>query len=275
MAELGVVEDTLFVPMVGRIYASEHFPELLYDEKALALKGRLPAEIVEQDRQGQYTLIASASRSANMDRYIRDFLSRNPDGAVVQLGCGLETTFFRGDNGTSRWFSVDLPNVIAYRRALLPESDRETYIAGSAFEDGWLSQVRAELPDAPLLLIASGLFYYFTEEDVLGLVRMLQGNGKIEMVFDTVNKQGMAMMHKKHMKDVGHADANMYFYVERAGDLVKKSGGAVEVLAEEPFYRFIPRKGLQMSTRISMNISDRLGMVKMVHLRIGEKIRQA
>ena len=26
MQTLGVVEDTLFVPMLGRIYASEHYP---------------------------------------------------------------------------------------------------------------------------------------------------------------------------------------------------------------------------------------------------------
>ena len=31
MSKLGVVEDTLFVPMLGRIYASEHCPQILYD----------------------------------------------------------------------------------------------------------------------------------------------------------------------------------------------------------------------------------------------------
>ena len=38
MSKLGVVEDTLFVPMLGRIYASEHYPQILYDKKALELK---------------------------------------------------------------------------------------------------------------------------------------------------------------------------------------------------------------------------------------------
>lgn len=45
--ELGVVEDTLYVPMLGRIYASEHCWNILYDKKALELKDRLPAGIVE------------------------------------------------------------------------------------------------------------------------------------------------------------------------------------------------------------------------------------
>ena len=38
MSKLGVVEDTLFVPMLGRIYASEYCPQILYDPKALELK---------------------------------------------------------------------------------------------------------------------------------------------------------------------------------------------------------------------------------------------
>lgn len=36
--KLGVVEDTLYVPMLGRIYASENCRGVLYDKKALELK---------------------------------------------------------------------------------------------------------------------------------------------------------------------------------------------------------------------------------------------
>ena len=61
MQKLGVVEDTLFVPMLGRIYASEHCPQILYDKKALELKNKLPSDLIEQKKQNQYTLLASAS----------------------------------------------------------------------------------------------------------------------------------------------------------------------------------------------------------------------
>ncbi len=33
MSKLGVVEDTLFVPMLGRIYASEHYPKFYMIKK--------------------------------------------------------------------------------------------------------------------------------------------------------------------------------------------------------------------------------------------------
>ena len=51
MSKLGVVEDTLFVPMLGRIYASEHYPQILYDKKALELKKKLPSDLIKQNMQ--------------------------------------------------------------------------------------------------------------------------------------------------------------------------------------------------------------------------------
>ena len=268
MSKLGVVEDTLFVPMLGRIYASEHCPQILYDKKALELKNKLPLDLIKQNKQNQYTLLASASRSANMDRFMRSFLERRPDGVIVQLGCGLETTYYRCDNGRTRWYAVDLPHVIDYRRELLPELERETYLAGDAFSEDWIRQVRTEFPNAPILVTAGGLFHYFEENKVVALLRTMGQFGNMEVVFDTVNKKGMAMMQKKYMKQVGHADAQMFFYVDAAKELAAKIGGNAKVIAEEPYYRHIPRNGLNLSTRLSMAVSDRLCMVKMIQLKL-------
>ena len=268
MQKLGVVEDTLFIPMLGRIYASEHWPQVLYDKKALELKNKLPSDLIEQNTQNQYTLLASASRSANMDRFIRSFLERRPDGVIVQLGCGLETTYHRCDNGRTRWYAVDLPHVIEYRRGLLPKPEREFYISGNAFVKEWIIKVRNDVLDAPVLVTAGGLFHYFEEHKVIALLRMIGQFGNIEVVFDTVNKRGMTMMRKKYMKQVGHADAQMFFYVDSAEKLAAKIGSNAKVIAEEPYYRYIPRNGLNLSTRVSMVVSDRFSMVKMIHVKL-------
>lgn len=268
MPELGIVERTLFIPMLGRIYTSERFPAILYDEKALSLKEMLPHDQRTYKKQKQYPLIASASRSANMDRYIQDFLTRNPHGVIVQLGCGLETTFYRVGSGDTLWYGVDLPDVIAYRRELLPELEREVYLAGDAFSSDWICKVRTDEPSAPLLVTAGGLFHYFPEHKILHILRMLQRYGPIEIVFDAVNKRGMTMLRKKYMRQVGHADADMFFYVDSAQELAAKVGGSICVLAEEPYYHSIAKQGLNRSTKISMNISDRFGMVKMIHLNL-------
>lgn len=69
---------------------------------------------------------------------------------------------------------MDLPEIIAYRESLIPESEREKYIAGDAFDPGWIESVRKDFSDAPLLVTASGFFHYFDEEAVLKLIRKLQ-----------------------------------------------------------------------------------------------------
>ena len=267
MSHLGVVEDTLFVPMLGRIYASEHCPQIIYDKKALELKEKLPSDLQENGSQSQYTLLASAVRSANMDRFIRSFLKRRPDGVIVQLGCGLETTYHRCDNGKTHWYAVDLPHVIEYRRDLLPEPERELYISGDAFAKDWIKKVRNDVLDAPILVTAGGLFHYFEEHKVIALLRMIGQFGNMEVVFDTVNKRGMTMMKKKYMKQVGHADAQMFFYVDSAEELAAKIGNNVKVITEEPYYRYIPKNSLKLSTKVSMAVSDQFKMVKMICLK--------
>lgn len=267
MTNFDTVEDTLFVPMLGRIYASEHFPQILYDQKALELKEKLPQKIKGESTQTQYTLMAGAVRSANMDRYIQDFLRQNPQGIIVELGCGLETAFYRNDQGKGLWYEVDLPNVIEYRRSLLGTEERDRTIAADAFGQEWMEKIREENPAVPLLVTASGLFYYFEQTQVLGLLRTLKPYGPVEVVFDTVNAKGMKRM-SRYMEQVGHADAAMYFYVDDGGELAQSVGA--ELLKEEPYYAHTEKRGLKLSTAMTMRASDGFGMVKMLHLRMEE-----
>ena len=265
MPDFSTVEDTLFVPMLGRIYSSENLPHILKDEKALSLKPMLPKNLKGQDTQTQYTLMASAVRSTNMDRYIRDFMKREKDGIVVELGAGLETTFFRCDNGKNLWYEVDLPDVIAYRRELIGENDRDICIPADAFGEEWIKKIREAHPDSPVLITASGLFYYFEEKKVKELFKNLKKFGNIEIVFDAVNSTGMKQM-AKYMKQVGHSEASMYFFVDKAEALAKETGS--KLLKEEPYYAHTDKKDLKFMTSVSMKVSDKFMMVKMVHLKL-------
>ena len=143
---------------------------------------------------------------------------------------------------------------------------RPDHEISDAFSDGWIRQIRIDAPDAPVLVTAGGLFHYFEEEKVLALLRMLQSFGNMELVFDSVNKRGMDMMRKKYMKQMGHADARMFFYVDSAAELARKIGSDACAITEEPYYRHIGRTGLKLSTKLSMSVSDRFCMVKMVHV---------
>ena len=262
MSEFDTIEDTMFVPLLGRIYCSENFPSILRDEKALEIKDKLPRELKGKDTQSQYTLMASAVRSVNMDRCIREFCERNPDGIIVEFGCGLETAYYRNPNGHT-WYELDLPEVIEYRREILGEPDGDIYIAGDAFELDWMERIRSEHPDAPVLVTAGGILHYFPHDKVIELFRGLRGYGDVEFVFDILNSKGMKRV-SKYMEEVGHEDAIMLFYVDDAESLAQEAG--VRLIREEKYYARTPKAGLEFMTSMTMRVSDMFDMVKMIHL---------
>ena len=258
------LEETLFVPMLGRIHATENFPNILNDRVALGLKSKLPNNIKGAKTQTEYTLLAGAVRSSNMDRYIQDFLSRNSNGIIVLLGAGLETTFFRNDNGKNKFFEVDFPEVINYREKLLGNHDRDILVKGDALKEDWLEFIRKDYPDNPMLVVCSGVLYYFKVSQVELMCSNIKKYGNAELVFDIVNSTGLKLMGH-YMKQVGHGDVDTYFYVDNSEEFASKVSGTL--IKEEAYYRYTPKKGLKLSTKTTMFFSDRLRTVKMVHVK--------
>ena len=88
------VADTLYIPLTARIYVSERFPEYFYDEKAVSLKNEIPYEAIAS-KSSEYFQMAGACRFYNTDRMIREFIGQHPTCNIVNIGCGLETSYFR------------------------------------------------------------------------------------------------------------------------------------------------------------------------------------
>ncbi len=266
MENTTMMEDTLFLPVLGRIYASEKFPHILMDQKALELKAKLPTHLQDRQMQNQYAALAGAIRSANFDRYIRDFLKRNPRGIIAELGCGLETTFFRCDNGTAQWYEIDFPETIAVRKSVIRESEHEHYYAANPFLCGWLEELRTQYPDTPVLVTAGGLFHYFDREKIIGLIRKIQAFGNIELIFDALNERGMNRM-SGYMQQTGHSTSNNYFYVNCSKELSREIPGS-KVLLEEKYFANTDMTGMSFLAKYSMKKSDKLDLMKIIALKL-------
>ena len=50
---------------------------------------------------------------------------------MVNLGCGLDDTFHKCDNGLCRGFNIDMPDASAVRDRFLPAGDREENLAST------------------------------------------------------------------------------------------------------------------------------------------------
>jgi len=125
-----------------------------------------------------------ALRARAFDAEIERFLAARPDGTVVALGEGLETGFWRVDNGRVRWLSVELPEMAALRRELLPGAPNLRLIERSALDESWMDEVD---PERGVLLTAQGLLMYFEPEQVHGLIEACRsrfaGGG---LIFDAI-----------------------------------------------------------------------------------------
>ncbi len=125
-----------------------------------------------------------AARAAEIDRALRVWIARHPDGIVVSLGEGLETQGRRVDNGRMRWLSVDLPDAIRLRERFLAPTDRFRHAAVSALDPAWIDEVDAS---AGVFIVAQGLLMYLAPEQVRALFVMIADRFPgAELAFDAI-----------------------------------------------------------------------------------------
>jgi O-methyltransferase involved in polyketide biosynthesis len=141
------------------------------------------------------------ARSLYIDGAIKRFLLKHPKAAIVNIGCGLDTTFDRVDNAELKWYDLDLPDVIELRRQFIPENDRRKYITSSFLDDFWLTQLR--IADN-VLFIAAGVLYYFEAAQIRRfLIKLADSFSGSEMVFDATSPFGVKMANQKVIKKSG------------------------------------------------------------------------
>jgi O-methyltransferase involved in polyketide biosynthesis len=125
-----------------------------------------------------------AARAIEIDRALRSWLGRHPDGVVVSLGEGLETQSRRVDNGRMRWLTVDLPDAIRLRGRFLAPTHRFRHIAASALDPVWMDAVD---PSSGVFIVAQGLLMYLAPERVRQLFASIADRFPgSQVVFDTI-----------------------------------------------------------------------------------------
>ena len=186
--QLGIVQETLLVPLYARALECRRKRPILYDPKAAEM-----VEAIDWDYQrfGQRSRMAAcALRTVMFDEWVKDFLGRHPDGTVVEIGAGLNTRFERLDNGRVRWFDLDLPDVVELRRRFFADSERRTTLAGSVAEPGWIAAVRQS--PGPYFFVSETVLVYLAEQEVRAALTLIAGNFPgARLAFDTTNRRAV------------------------------------------------------------------------------------
>ena len=155
----------------------------IHDQKAEEIIGRLDYDfsLADRDPAMHNGVIA---RTIVLDRLTGAWLAGNPGAAVVNIACGLDTRCYRMQ-GYSHWYNLDLPETIAVREKLLPESGAISQLAMSAMDD-WGSRITER--DVPTLIIIEGLTMYLSESDVQRIFAVIsQRFEKAAVLVETMN----------------------------------------------------------------------------------------
>ena len=115
--EKNTIQETLILLLFGRLICSEYFPALFSDPEAKRICDSLDYDFAEKRKKmespaGLFGALEAAQRQYDLRCEIADYLKTHPKAAVVNLGCGLEDSFSKADNGQCKGYDLDLPDVI-------------------------------------------------------------------------------------------------------------------------------------------------------------------
>ncbi len=271
--EKNTVQETLVIPLVGRKVCSDYYPQLFADPEADRLLGMLdydsePKMKLMKTTAGLFGALEVAQRQYDLAWEVNDYLESHPDAAVVNMGCGLDDTFRKCDNGTCKGYNIDMPDVIDIRNELLPAGERETNIAHDLNDFSWMDLIDAS---GGAVFYASGVFYYFKKEDIMKLFgEMSRRFPGAVLAFDCCNSFGAKAMTKTWIKQAGITDVNALFSLESASEIKGWRGEYARVSSKSYMrgYRDIYDKVCR-THKLMIKFCDRL--VKMVIVRVDFK----
>ena len=217
--EKNTVQETLVIPLFARKVCSELYPNLYRDETAVRLIDQIDYDFSEAEKNSRSLMqrfgsLEVAMRQNDLAFEVLDYLKGHPNAAVVNLGCGLDSTGKACDNGSCEIYNLDFPDVIAVRDELLPAGDREQNIPCDLNDTAWFSKINAT---GGAIFFASGVFYYFLTEQVKVLVQSMADAfpGGL-LVFDAANRTAVKMIAKTWLKSAKIKDVGAYFAVSDA-----------------------------------------------------------
>ena len=216
-SEKNTVQETLVIPLLGRLVCSERFPGLFSDPEAKRICDSLDYDFSEKRRKmettaGLFGALEVAQRQYDLCCEVRAYLKDHPKAAVVNLGCGLDDTFRKCDNGLCKGYNIDFPDVIKVRGDLLPPGDREFNVASDLNDYSWMDKIDAS---DGAVFFAAGVFYYFRTEEVKNLFcTMAEHFSGSVLAFDSCNDRGAKLMRKTWLKEAGITDVTAFFSLE-------------------------------------------------------------
>lgn len=160
------VAETLLITLYARAVESQKSNPIISDPIAHQLVASLDYDFSRLDNKPA-SLVGVVIRARFFDEQAKLFLTKHPNGVIVNLGCGLDSRLERlGELASNTpFYSLDIAEVIELRERHLPKAANETLIKASMFDTSWLELLASKHPQQPVLLLAEGVMMYFSAAD--------------------------------------------------------------------------------------------------------------
>jgi O-methyltransferase involved in polyketide biosynthesis len=263
--ELGNVQRTLFMPVWARAVETKKDNPVLIDKTAIEIIESVDFDFTPMaNNVPEISQISWIARCKRFDLVLRDFISRHPHGTIVNIGCGLDTTYERISNNNILWYDLDLPDVIALRKKLLNETNRRRFISSSFLDTEWLNGIKI---NDKVLLISACVFEYFEETEIKDfIINIANRLNDCELFFDVTSPKGVEIANQVIQKS-GLDSRSFFKWGLTDKSILTSWDNRIKLL--DTYYTFeIDGLILSEENRKMAMISDSLNIQYMVHLKI-------
>lgn len=256
------VPETLLIPLWARAVEAEQEDPIIKDDLSVELVEKIEYDFSKFDNAWM-SQTGVVIRTEILDKATGAFINRHPDAVIVNIGCGLDTRFFRVDNGRIHWYDLDLPEVIEIRKQFFEETDRYETIDKSVFDYSWINNV--DTINKPVLIIAEGVLMYFTEEEVNKLMnRLVDSFKEAEMLFEIISPI-MAKGSKQH-ETVKKMNAEFQWGIKNGKNL-EKFNSKIKFMEEWNYFDYHKHRWRWMRLFTSIHPLKNRISTRIVHLK--------
>lgn len=137
----GNVAETMLITLYTRAVETETRNPIVEDWKAVEIVKRLkehnPEIVTKFKKTPNFKKLAAfiSMRARRFDHFVRNFVEKNPNAIVVNMGCGLDTRYERLNlqhKKETEWFDLDLSEVINIKKLFFQETEQEAYFFPNA-----------------------------------------------------------------------------------------------------------------------------------------------
>lgn len=262
---LGDLQKTLFMPVWARAVETKKDNPILIDNTAVDVIESVDFDFSQMsEKVPKISQIAWIARCKRFDLIVRDFIKRHPGGTIVNIGCGLDTSYERINDSSILWYDLDLPDVIELRRKFLNESRNRKFISRSFLDTEWFNDV---IISDNVLFISTGVFVYFEESVIRSfIINVAERFAGSELFFDVTSPKGVEIANQVIQKS-GLDSGSFFKWGLTNRSVITSWDCRIKIL--DKYYTF-KIEGLELNAenqQIAM-ISDSLDIQYMLHLRI-------